>query len=159
MDEPMTPSPPAAAPDPGPTMEQVLNDYTAMREEMVSALAAALGDRNWRESPNSPGLRRSRVGGADPAAEQVGLVAWSFEGTYAVDDWHGAARLVAEVGRRHHFTDGGITVDRPGDLEIFGVDGNGGRYTFGMATNTILTLRTGPHRWEHPPEPADQQRN
>ncbi len=157
MDEPMTPTPPAS-PGSAPTMEQVLTDYTAMREEMVAALARALGERAWRESPNSPGLRRSRVGGADPAAEQVGLVTWSFEGTYAVDDWHGAARLVAEVGRRHHFTDGGITVDRPGDLEIFGVDAHGGRYTFGMATNTILTLRTGPHRWEHPPEPADQQR-
>ncbi|WP_165962851.1 LppA family lipoprotein [Occultella glacieicola] len=140
-----------------PSMEQVLTDYAAMRDEMTSALARALGERAWRESPNSPGPRRSRIGGADPAAEQVGLVTWSFEGTYPADTWHGAARLVAEVGRAYGFTDGGVTVDRPGDLEIFGVDALGGRYTFGMATNTILTLRTGPLRWEHPPEPAGPQ--
>lgn len=58
------------------------------------------------------------------------------------------------MGERPGFDDTGTVVDRSDDLEVYGQDGDGGRYVFGMATNTVMSISTGCHRWETPPPDA-----
>lgn len=137
-----------------PSMESVIARYSQMRAEMFAALAEAFGEAGWADAPNSPGWGRSSAGSEDTEAEAVGFVTQSFTGTYPVGQWHSAAALVGAVGKRYGFEDVTVVADSPGDLTITGEDALGGRYTFGMAVNTIFSLRTGAHRWDTPPASA-----
>lgn len=140
-----------------PTMEQVLAQYEQMQADMFAALGSELGPKRWGRAPNDDiGPVRSSCG-TEIDGEVVNLVIQSFDGTYDPDDWHRAADIVRDVGERHGFTDTGTVVDRPDDIEIYGGDENGGRYVFGMAVNTILTITTGCHRWESTPAAEDER--
>jgi hypothetical protein len=57
------------------------------------------------------------------------------------------------VGREYGFDKVKVVVDRPGDFSMTGLSKDGGSYDYGMATNTVLGIRTGCHRWETPPAP------
>lgn len=138
-----------------PTMEKVIGDYEQMRTEMVDQLTAELGPKPWGDAPNDIGQTRSGCGNdVDPDGEQVSLVTQSFKGTYDRSEWQNATKIVRRVGEKYGFAETGTIVDRPDELEVYGEDEYGARYIFGMATNTVLSVSTGCHRWETPPPPA-----
>ncbi len=135
-----------------PPMESVVADYTAMRTEMFRALDDELGTRPWDVSPtNATMVRAGCRQGEDTDGERATLPSYYFPGTYDAGDWKQAAEVVWKVGREHGFTRTGTIVDRPDDLEVFGQDDHGGRYVFGLATNTVLGISTGCHRWRSAP--------
>ncbi len=133
-------------------METVLADYRAMRTEMVAALDAELGTRAWDVSANNPTAVRAgcRAGEAEDG-ERVALESFSFRGTYDSADWRRSAEIVEEVGRTHGFTTTGTVVDADDDLQVFGEDDQGGRYVYGLSTNTVLGISTGCHVWTSKP--------
>lgn len=136
-----------------PPMEQMLDRYEAMRREMVQALDVEIGGLRWAADPVQMGASRSgcSTGGAITEAQEVETIGLLAEGTYESADWHRSAALVLEVGRRFGFDDTATVVDRPGDFEVVGADEYGAVFHYGMAVNTILTLRTGCHLWEDRP--------
>jgi hypothetical protein len=133
-------------------METVLDDYTAMRGEMIAALDEELGPRPWGVSSNNPKAVRSGCrSGEDPDGERVAMESYSFRGTYDPADWKRSAAVVQRVGREHGFDRTGTTVDAPDDLQVFGEDARGGRYVYGLAANTVLGISTGCHVWRSAP--------
>ncbi len=136
-----------------PSMEQVLEEYEQMTDEVFTALDAELGPRPWGTAPNNPGQVRSRCA-EDPDGESLALDLHAFEGSYPRSDWDRAVEVVQEVGRRHGFDETGTVVEREDDLEVYGEDEHGARYVFGMARNTVFSMTTGCHRWRTPPSAA-----
>ncbi|MBD3779580.1 MAG: hypothetical protein IE923_09990 [Micrococcales bacterium] len=136
-----------------PSMEQMLDHYEAMRREMVQVLDAEIGGLHWVADPVQMGASRSgcSTGGAITEAQEVETIGLLAEGTYESAYWHRSAELVLEVGRRFGFDDTATVADRPGDFEVVGADEYGAVFHYGMAVNTILTLRTGCHLWEDRP--------
>jgi hypothetical protein len=136
--------------DARPRMEQVLDSYEAMEREMLAALGAELPGLAWRMDTDDIGMTRSLCtdAGLGDDAEEVDLATLWATGTLNPADWPRAVEIVQEVGDRYGFTDHGTVVDRADDLEVVGEDEFGGRYRFGMAVNTILSVRTGCHLWE-----------
>jgi hypothetical protein len=145
--------------DARPRMEQVLDSYEAMEREMIAAVEAELPGLAWRMDTEDIGMTRSLCDGAglDDDAEEVDLATLWAPGTLAPADWPRAVELVQEVGDRYGFTERSTVVDEADDLEVVGEDEYGGRYRFGMAVNTILSVRTGCHLWERLPA-EDEQR-
>jgi hypothetical protein len=139
-------------------METVLEDYTAMRRDMVAALDEELGPKPWDVSSTNPKPVRSGCrSGEDPDGERVAMASWSFRGTYDAADWKRSAQVVQRVGREHGFTRTGTTVEAPDDLQVFGEDARGGRYVYGLSVNTVLGISTGCHVWRSPPTAASPQ--
>ena len=136
-----------------PSMESVLDRYEAMERDMVAALDEQLPGLTWEV--NSGGLGLVRAGCADEdasdTAEEVSLLKHMAPGTLDPADWHRSVEVVQSVGERYGFDSVTTVVDRPDDLEIIGEDGFGGRYRFGMAVNTILSVTTGCHEWDAVP--------
>ncbi|WP_187365217.1 LppA family lipoprotein [Cellulosimicrobium cellulans] len=142
-----------------PRMEQVLDSYEAMEREMIAAVEAELPGLQWRMDTEDTGMTRSLCDGAglDDDAEEVDLATLWAPGTLAPADWPRAVELVQEVGDRYGFTERRTVVDEADDLEVVGEDEYGGRYRFGMAANTILSVRTGCHLWERLPAEGEQR--
>lgn len=134
-----------------PAMEEILADYEQMQAEMFAALGAELGAKPWGRAPNDDiGPVRSGCGAVEDG-EAVTMVVQYVEGTYDPADWHRAVEVVQDVGRSHGFTETGTVVDTADDIEVYGVDTYGGKYVFGMAVNSILTITTGCHAWAAAP--------
>ncbi len=148
-------------PGDGAAMETVLADYRTMRTEMVAALDDELGARDWGVSANNPTAVRAgcRAGEAEDG-ERVALESFSFRGTYDSADWRRSAQIVEKVGRAHGFTTTGTVVDADDDLQVFGEDDRGGRYVYGLSSNTVLGISTGCHVWTSTPtteSPGDDE--
>jgi hypothetical protein len=131
-------------------MESVVQRYRQLQDDLFAALAEEVGPRDWKVSANSLGGGRSGCAD-DPEGEEVQLPPMSAKGVYPSDRWGQVRSLVERVGRDHGFDDVAVVKDRPGDLVMFGEDRWGGRYQFGMATNTVFDVRTGCHRWKSTP--------
>ena len=136
-----------------PPMEDVLDRYDAMQRDMVAGLAAELPGLEWRANDDGMGMVRSGCGddGASPTGEKVSMLKHAADGTPARQDWDRAVEIVEEIGRGYGFTDLTPVVDRDEDRIVIGEDGFGGRYRFGMAVNTILSVTTGCHEWDAVP--------
>ena len=134
--------------DARPRMEQVLDSYEAMEREMIAAVEAELPGLQWQMDTEDVGMTQSLCNDGDLEGQEVDLATLWATGTLDPADWHRAVELVQEVGDRYGFTERSTVVDRPDDLEVVGEDQYGGRYRFGMAVNTILSVRTGCHLWE-----------
>jgi len=137
-----------------PSMESIIDDYTAMQMEMKAAVDEVVGPRKWQLSTNDELSRSACKADTDDEGEEASLPSWSTKGSLVDADRKALAEAVWKVGRAHGFDTTGTTVDRPDDLEIFGEDAYGGRYVFGTAVNTVLGIRTGCHRWDVKPTPA-----
>ena len=140
-----------------PRMEQVLDSYEAMEREMIAAVEAELPGLQWRMDTEDVGMTQSLCNDGDLGGQEVDLATLWAPGTLAPADWPRAVELVQEVGDRYGFTERSTVVDEADDLEVVGEDEYGGRYRFGMAVNTILSVRTGCHLWERLPA-EDEQR-
>ncbi|WP_282945035.1 LppA family lipoprotein [Cellulomonas endometrii] len=143
--------------DARPRMEQVLDDYEAMEREMIAAVEAELPGLVWRMDTEGIGMTQSLCNDGDLEGQEVDLATLWASGTLDPADWHRAVEIVQEVGDRHGFTDRRTVLDRPDDVEVVGEDRYGGRYRFGMAVNTILSVRTGCHLWETLPGEDDER--
>lgn len=132
-------------------MEQVIADLIAMRRAMQHALDETFGTRTWTLAPTVRSFTRSAADDGDPLAETVGLGTLTFEGTYPAEQWRAAADAVAKVGEEHGFDRLVIHADSPQNISFQGQDTRGCSYRFGMSVNTILSVRTGSHRWAGQP--------
>lgn len=136
-----------------PAMEQMLDHYEAMRRDMVDALDRELGGLEWYAAPDLLPMGRANCSteGAITEAQDVHPVGLTADGTYDRSDWDAAVRVVRDVGDRYGFETRGYLIDRADDMSFIGEDRYGASYTFAMAVNSILTLRTGCHLWENEP--------
>ena len=134
-----------------PSMETMIKRYEGMRTEIFAALAEEFGARGWKLSPDNDEFDESFCPDVDPKGEIRYFPTYMFPGTYDAADWKASSALVERIGREHGFDDAAVVVDKPGNYELVGEDDFGGRYTFGMATNTIFGLQTGCHRWDDKP--------
>jgi len=134
------------------SMEKAIERYDQMRQEMFQALEAELGPRKWAVTPNDSGPTRAGCND-DEEAETVILPAFGFEGSYPESEWKQSAAIVEKVGRGYGFDKVKVVVDRPGDFSMTGLSKDGGSYDFGLASNTVLGIRTGCHRWDTKPAP------
>ena len=136
-----------------PPMEEMLDHYEAMRREMVEALDREIGGLEWYAAPDMLPMGRANCSteGAITEAQDFHPVGLTADGTYDRSDWDAAVRVVQDIGDRYGFETSGYLIDRPDDVSFIGEDRYGASYTFAMAVNSILTLRTGCHLWEHKP--------
>lgn len=132
-------------------MEDAIVRMSRMRTEMMRALDAELGARPWRPAANQDGA--DIAGCNDGVSQTVGLRSYTFPDTYPAARWQDAAAIVERVGRRYGFDVVNRTVDKPGNLDMTGLAPDGGSYTFGMATATVLSVSTGCYRWRRTPGP------
>ena len=129
-----------------PSKEAAVARYEQMRHEMIDRLDVSLGAREWVPSPSYPeGNLTAACGDPDGVAQTVSLTPYSFTGTYERTDWQRSQEIVGEVATEYGFTVK-VVPDRPGEgTEITGADSYGARLTYGIGTNTGLTIRTGCH--------------
>lgn len=120
------------------TLPDALAHCGRMRQEMITALEAAYGPREWRESAHS---RQTHSYDSD-GREAVGLVNLQFDGTYPPNEWRVVGDLVAQIGRRYGFTDVRVLSEQPGRFDLAGGDEAGGIWRLSMAVNTVLMVRT-----------------
>ena len=135
-----------------PSMEAVIDDYTQMRTEMLAAVDEIAGPGEWVNSSSFQGVSGSACrNGEDPDGQRANLPNYTRRGALTGDDREAIKQAVWKVGRAHGFEKVGTVVDRPDDWEIFGDDAYGGRYVFGSAVNTVVSIGTGCHRYDSPP--------
>lgn len=129
-----------------PSKEAAVERYEQMRQAITDRLDAELGAREWEPSASYPdGHLASACGDGDGAGQIVSLALYGFTGTYDRADWRRSQEIVSAVATEFGFTVGAVP-DRPGNgAEITGADSYGARFTFGIGTNTGLTIRTGCH--------------
>jgi hypothetical protein len=138
-----------------PSMETIIDDYTQMRTEMLAAVDEIAGPGEWVNSSSFKGITGSACrAGEDPDGQRANLPNYTRQGPLTGDDRESIQQAVWKVGRAHGFDEVGTIVDRPDDWEIFGEDPYGGRYVFGSAVNTVVSIGTGCHRYDVPPSPA-----
>lgn len=140
-----------------PSMEEILTRYDEMRLKMFARLNAELGTQSWVNTHDEGIGRAGCPESEDPTDESADLPLYSFDGTYPKSDWKRAVEIVQEVGREYGFTDIRSMASQSDNLDVYGEDGYGGSYDFGMSKNTVLTIITGCHRWDNVPAPDDPE--
>jgi hypothetical protein len=138
-----------------PAMETMIDDRTQMRTEMLAAVDAIAGPGEWAISSSIKEILTSACrAGEDTGGSRAGLPSYSRQGSLTGADREAIEQAVWKVGRAHGFDKTGTIVDRPDDWEIFGDDAYGGRYVFGSAVNTVVSIGIGCHRYDVQPPPA-----
>lgn len=126
-----------------PTIEDIRVTYEDMQARLRDRLSAEVGPLRWVNRGNFSGAGCADFPGAD--GQKLSLNRWTSEENLPDARWDDAVRIVAEVTGEYGFGAPQVVVDRPNDHEITATDRYGGKYLFGTAANTVLTVRTGCH--------------
>lgn len=141
-----------------PSMEQVLIQLVRLRTAVQEALASRFGPRTWQAAPNvRPFTRAAADGEAPPGAETVSLGTVYVDGAYPAQLWRPAADTVAEIGDGYGFDTLVIHQDGPDGIAFTGRHAGGHTYRFGVATTTVLSVRSGAAVWAGEPWTSAEQ--
>jgi hypothetical protein len=124
------------------TLTQAVTDYEAFNDTLIARIEAEFGTKPWEADADSGD--RSYCGANDEGMKAI-LPRRRFDGTYPAEKRDALRDLVIKVGKEHGFGDPELVVEKPDYLKVVAEDGAGGRYTFAMSVNTILSTWTGCH--------------
>lgn len=127
-----------------PSLEEIEARYTAMQEEMKTAVVAVAPQVAWETSDE---LRLDGCSGelSGSGASRVKFPTWTWTWSATDQEWAAMLDAVASVASRYGFSDPNTVAGEPGNRDVRLYNEFEGQVTFGYYTNLILGVQSGCH--------------